>query len=376
MKRILLIFGSLKRAGAQMRSLSVCKRLQDRYDVQFDICWLGLGPNDLNSELHSIVGNMYYLPIKSPRFIFEYIRLLRQNDYDAVNVFARFFSPFLLWLAKLNNIKVRIASIRNAIGLNERGLSNPMVLRIYRLSLTRLATDIVGVSRTTLDDVFPEQWRGNSHFHIIYNGFELPSTEIDEMNRRRLRGEVRKEFGWLEDTRIVIHVGRFALQKNHVTIIKSIQKANQLEPTLRLLLVGDGPLLEQATYLLHEQKIDRIAALAGRRNDVLRLLEASDVFFFPSRWEGLPGALIEALGVGLPVVASDIPQIKEVASYLPGTFRLAPPNDFEQHADNLLLALNGTTDLIPQWQRFAQSPFSMESCIQEYARLYGCVQQQ
>ena len=68
---------------------------------------------------------------------------------------------------------------------------------------------------------------------------------------------------------------------------------------------------------------------------------ASDVFFFPSAWEGLPGAPLEALAAGLPLVSSDIPSMREIASFFPGDVSMAPPNDSARHAEHMLQALDG-----------------------------------
>jgi len=346
MDRILLVFGSLERAGAQLRTLAVCRHLQDRYAVQFDICWLGLGPNDLQEDLNSVAGDVYYLPIKSPRFTLDFISLLRRNRYRAVNVFARSVSPYLLWLARLNGVEIRIASMRNAIGQNERGLSNPIGLGLFRWTLNRFATDIVAVSHTTMDDVFPERWRTGARFQVIYNGFEPQRLINEDKERSLIRREVRAEFGWPDESRIVVHVGRMAYQKNHETIIAAVRQSFESDSRLRLLLVGSGPRLAQVQRWLREEKIDRITSLAGVRTDVPRLLKAADVFFFPSRWEGLPGALIEALGTGLSVVASDIPQIAEVG-----------------------IDHYGRSSV-----QFAESPFNMDYCVEAYAHVYGCVE--
>jgi glycosyltransferase involved in cell wall biosynthesis len=142
---------------------------------------------------------------------------------------------------------------------------------------------------------------------------------------------------------------------------------------VRLLLVGGGSLRGDI-----ERRIDRLGiraacAITSNRNDVARLLAASDVFFFPSAWEGLPGAPLEALAAGLPLVTSDIPSMREIAPYFPGDISLAPPNDIGQHADNIRRALHDPDEGSRgrRQHRFATSPFTLETAMETYRELYG-----
>jgi len=85
-------------------------------------------------------------------------------------------------------------------------------------------------------------------------------------------------------------------------------------PKIHLLLVGDGVLRAEMEAKAKTLDIAGNVHFLGVRGDVPRLLKASDCFVLSSRWEGLPGAVLEALAANLPVVATDLPGVREIAA--------------------------------------------------------------
>ena len=95
---------------------------------------------------------------------------------------------------------------------------------------------------------------------------------------------------------------------------------------LVFLLVGDGPLENDVRGEIEARGLGSRFRFAGARDDVARLLGAADAFVFPSLWEGLPGAVLEAIAAGLPVIASPLAGVREIARVAPGIV-LADPAD-------------------------------------------------
>ena len=123
--------------------------------------------------------------------------------------------------------------------------------------------------------------------------------------------------------------------------------------------------------MIDELALRDVCALTSDRTDVPRLLLASDVFFFPSSWEGLPGAPLEALAAGLPLVASDIPSVREIAPYFDDAVLMAPATDADGHADHIVRVLNTTRDRAQARRHFAATPFALEHAVDAYRSLYG-----
>lgn len=132
---------------------------------------------------------------------------------------------------------------------------------------------------------------------------------------RRHRARQRLALG--TDARVVVSVGRQDFQKGHRYLVDAFASVAAARPDAVLLLVGkDGTAtsqLEQQLRSLGDVR-EQIRVL-GHRNDVPELLAAADVFAFPSLYEGLGGATIEAMALGLPVVASDLPALREVIEH-------------------------------------------------------------
>lgn len=125
---------------------------------------------------------------------------------------------------------------------------------------------------------------------------------------------------------MVMNVGRLIEQKGQVHLITAMQNVTRQVPEAKLQIAGDGPLRESLAVLVRQLGLDKHVELLGRCLDVPEQLKAADVFAFPSLYEGLPGALIEAMFAGCPIVAADIPQIRELIQHEVSGL-LVPPGD-------------------------------------------------
>lgn len=150
----------------------------------------------------------------------------------------------------------------------------------------------------------------------------LPPVEvlrhgIDEQAVRRgsmARQQARDELGLAADHEAVGHVGTFTPKKDHAGLVEAIASLVPRRPRLQLLLFGLGPLEPDLRQQVARAGLDDHVRFLGVRDDVQRLLPALDVFALPSRHEGLPIALVEAMAAGLACVASRIGGIPEVVA--------------------------------------------------------------
>lgn len=151
-------------------------------------------------------------------------------------------------------------------------------------------------------------------------------VDPDGLQASRSRAEVRAELGVGEDTPLLVCVGRLAPQKDHPTLLAALV---QLPPEVTLLVVGDDPFGDGRARLQAEAQrlgLGERARFLGIRHDVPDLLVASDLFVLPSLWEGLGLVFLEAMAVGLPVVATNVSAIPEVVDD-GRTGWLVPPSD-------------------------------------------------
>lgn len=151
----------------------------------------------------------------------------------------------------------------------------------------------------------------------IYNGVKLPSTSVNwsDADITQLRQEVRQELGLPANSRLVLTVGRLDLEKGYGDLVPIIPQIIQEFPEVRFIWVGDGEAREYLINQVSEYEVQDKVLLLGYRRDVPRLLKSADLFVFPTHYEGLPFALLEAMAYNLPVVASDADAIVELVEH-------------------------------------------------------------
>ena len=140
---------------------------------------------------------------------------------------------------------------------------------------------------------------------VIRNGIEPHPA-------RRGRAAIRAALGLGAADRMVLTTARFTAQKDHRTLLRAIPAVLAREPRARFLWVGVGPLGSALRAAVRRRGLERHVRFLGHRDDVPDLLAAADLFVLPSRFEGLPLALLEAMAVGLPAVATRVCGITEV----------------------------------------------------------------
>jgi glycosyltransferase involved in cell wall biosynthesis len=154
------------------------------------------------------------------------------------------------------------------------------------------------------------------------------------------RTEARLRLGVSAETALILAVARHEHQKGLDILLEAMPAVIQQLPSARLVVAGrQGNQTVSLEDAIHRLALDSRVELLGARSDISSLLCAADVFAFPSRWEGLPGALLEAMALEVPIVASDLPSIREA---LGGgqAGRLVPSEQPEKVAEAIVDALN------------------------------------
>lgn len=131
---------------------------------------------------------------------------------------------------------------------------------------------------------------------------------------RRGRAEVRAKLALREHDTLVVHSGRMNRlrgEKGQDILIEAMAALAGLRPRIVCALLGDGPARPKLESLATKLEVSQQVRFLGYRRDVADFLAAADLFAFPSRVEGMPVALMEAMWMGVPVVASGIPANRE-----------------------------------------------------------------
>jgi glycosyltransferase involved in cell wall biosynthesis len=306
--RVLHILGRMDRAGAELRTLDVMHELgPSRCESHF--CALSGQVGALDPEILRAGGYVHYLGL-SPLFPVRFLRLLRRWRYDVVHSHVQYFSGFLLWLARLARVAVRVAHFHTT----DDGQGQSPRRRLQRWVMKRLirrhASAVISVSQGVMRTNWGLGSAADSRFRVLYEGVGL-EVYGHCINRARMLAAL----GIDASSKICIHVGRLDPPKNHLRLIEIFRELRHVDASVHLVLIGRGGNdLERAMLArANATGLSAYVHLLGVRDDVPAWLQASDLLLFPSLFEGLPGVVIEAGAAGLPVLASDLPGIQEIA---------------------------------------------------------------
>lgn len=247
-------------------------------------------------------------------------------------------------------------------------------LRVYAAVdafVLRRFDHIVAVSRPIADEM--AQCRLDpSRITVIPNGIRLDSLVArNDAGRRELLAELRVP----ESAVVVTVVASLTPEKGHAVLLDALSILGTVERRLVVLFVGDGPCrtdLEKRASALAERADVR---LLGTRSDVTRILGGSDVFVLPSYAEGLPMALLEAMGSGLAVVGTTVGEVPRVVDD-GRSGRLVPPGDPRGLAAALETLVRDDTmrrELGRAARDVVRTSFSSEAMAASYAKVYDSV---
>ena len=203
---------------------------------------------------------------------------------------------------------------------------------------------------------------------LIPNGHVVPRYRQMSSTRQA----VRDSLGVTADQTLAVFVGRLIPSKRVVDLLDAVALLRQTQPLLRAALVGEGP--EQGSLRQHAAVLgitDRVI-FAGRRLDIPDLLQASDLFVFPSETEGLSNAVIEAALVGLPIVACDIGGVREIVLDGKGAY-LVPCRQPQALAAEIARVLDQPDEARRRAQlaqQLAEREFSIESVNRRLYQVY------
>jgi glycosyltransferase involved in cell wall biosynthesis/protein-tyrosine-phosphatase len=178
-----------------------------------------------------------------------------------------------------------------------------------KVTLRCFADRIVAVSRR-LARSLEESGHKPGAVVAIHNGVEL-----SRIRPTRDRKEVRRELGIDFATPLIGAVGRLSPVKGHAHFVRAARLIAEKEPAARFLIVGDGPLRSELESCARRLGIGDACLFVGARQDVYDLVAAMDVFVLPSVDEGIPMALLEAMALETPVVATAVGGVPEVVAH-------------------------------------------------------------
>lgn len=245
---------------------------------------------------------MHVIPKRTKNPIIYYRKLkeiLTTGQYDVIwyNV-CTLCDITLLKIAKKQKVPCRVVHSHN--GANMGGKLVAFFHAINKRIIERYATDFWACSNVAANFMFPPKVIEEKGVKIVKNAIDSENYQYDSSIREKKRNMMN-----ISSELVIGHVGRFHFQKNHQFILKIFEEIVKRDNNTKLLLVGNGELKKQFCEKAKEKGIYQHIIILENRTDVNELLQAMDVFLFPSLFEGLPISLIEAQAASLPCVISD-----------------------------------------------------------------------
>lgn len=229
-------------------------------------------------------------------------RVLRRERPDVVHVHLLAAQLWGIPAARLAGVPVVVSTEHSLNDELIEGRPLTASLRIVYWCLARLATVTLAVSAETADIL--RRWRiSRRRVVVVDNGIDFAAMAFDPASRDRARAE----FAIPDDARLVGAVGRLHVSKRFDVLLRALRPL--LGPSLRLMIVGDGPERDALHRLAAELGITEYVVFPGARSDIRELYCAMDVFVSPGLAETFGLAIIEALAAGLPTVYAMCPAL-------------------------------------------------------------------
>jgi glycosyltransferase involved in cell wall biosynthesis len=293
---VLWVIKGLGPGGAERLLVSVA-HAADRDAVSYEVAYVLPWKNHLVGSLrdagvacHPVGGRR---GLADPRWLLRLRRLLRR-DFDIVHV----HSP-----AVAAGVRPVVRSMRHrpALVATEHNLwsSFGRVTRATNRATLALDDLHLAVSDEVRDSMSP---RARAHTRVVVHG-----VPVDELQARRAeRATHRAAFGLLDDDIAVTTVANLRWTKDYPTLLRAAVAVTARHPKVQFLAAGQGPLEAEVREMAMSLGLGERFRILGYVDDTAALLSATDVFALASLVEGLPIALLEAMAMGLPVVATAV----------------------------------------------------------------------
>ncbi|MGN0377053.1 MAG: glycosyltransferase family 1 protein [Suilimivivens sp.] len=309
--RILHVLGTTNLGGAESRIMDLYRHI-DRNRIQFDFL---VHSNSVHSnsvetdeegyfdkEIKELGGRIFRVPRFRIYNYFFYRAAFREffkkhNEFKMVQGHITSSAAIYLPIAKKAGIETTIAHARSA-GV-DKGLKG-LLTRWMRRNLSEKTDYMFTCSKLAGISVFGNNAVEEGKTIFIPNAIDCPAFTYNEWTREK----IRKELG-LMDKYVIGHVGRFHYAKNHEYLLRVFAELSAGSDQYVLILLGEGGGMEKAKALSKELGIESKIYFLGNRGNVYDYYQAMDYFVYPSRFEGLPGTVVEAQTSGLRCLISD-----------------------------------------------------------------------
>ena len=297
--RVLNLFTVMDRGGAETMVMNYYRHI-DRTKVQFDFLVHREQRGAYDDEIEALGGRIYRMYPIYPQNFARYKRDIRvffkdHPEYRIIHSHMSELGYFAFKEAAKQGVPIRICHAHSA----PHGFDMKMVMRTYfKKRMMPYLTHLFMCGEESGEWLYGE--RNKSRFVMMNNAIDTAAYAWSPTRCKKVRHELN-----LEGVYTLGHVGNFTQPKNHSFLLEIFAALLKKEPNAVLLLVGGGTDMQRIQAKAQTLGIAEKVRFLGVRSDVADVMQAMDVFVFPSLYEGLPVTMVEAQASGLPCLISD-----------------------------------------------------------------------
>ena len=340
--RILQITECLSAAGIESFIMNNYRKM-NLSKVQFDFLVLRNEREFYDDEINKMGGKKYCICRKDKNTLIRILKesidlyhFLKKNPYSILHI--HYTTPLrapYLYAAKKAGVKVRIYHSHSA-EVSGKNKIKVLIYNFMKKKIKKWATHWFACSKAAALWMFPQELCDNNQVKIIYNGIDINQYKFNIKYRKEIREQLK-----LNDQFVLVHTGRFLEQKNQTFIIDIFNEIKKNDKTAILLLLGEGELKPQIEQKVKNMNLNNSVMFLGVRNDVYKILSASDCYIMPSLYEGLPVASVEAQCSSLPCILSE--NITDEIKLIDKVIFLSLNDSYEKWANAIMQFKNNNT---------------------------------
>lgn len=367
--KVLFVIDTLELGGAELSMLQMIPHFNN---IELSICHLYKGSR-LKADYEAQGVTVHSFGLQGPYSFYKaytkLCKLLKQVRPNVVHV-ALLRSSLVCRLACR---RMNIALIGSFVADSYSPSRYSQLTTVARLKLRLFQ----GLDRVTA------KWC--NHFVAISKSIAENNAKVVGLDRQLIsvvyRGRDPEQFmprqvtSWKNRSVNAIVVGRLVVSKGHRDLVAVMADTNLKDQHIHITVVGDGPEMNGLKKSIADNSLQSRFTFLGKREDVPNLLASSDLFLFPSHYEGLGGALIEAMLTGLPIVCSDIPVFREFI-HEGNTGLLASVGSVDSWQQKINWIMEHETDARAMGQRARKTAltlFDIRQISYQYEKIYRTV---
>ena len=279
-------------------------------------------------------------------------KLFKEIRPDVVHT-HRYCAQYAIPAAILAGVKRRVHTVHNIA--QKENITMARKLNKFFFKFCSLVP--VALSDLIRNSIVEEYGFEDEKIPVIFNGIDL------------LKCVPKEEYSITGNFKI-LHIGRFSEQKNHIGLIKAFHEFYKSHSDSELWLIGDGEKRPEIEQYVNENGMASCVKFLGLQSNVYGFLQEADIFVLPSNYEGIPITLIEAMGTGLPIVATNVGGV----------------SDMLKNGENAIIIKNDIDEIVKSFEDYYNDKqkretygkkakeraiaFSAETMAEKYAELY------